>query len=175
MSEKLTKLLTPVVVLFFAAALGVTAATTIGTDIETEGTITADEGGTFGGDVTITATEDSLDGIIMDPNGNYFTVGGDTDLPYFQVDADDMTIFMDADADGTSELTLESGSATFDTACVLVRDLYYCEARSTNPYSCSGAEIGLYFDTDDGEFCFCDGTAWGPVDQSSAAVCASPE
>jgi len=40
MSEKFVKYTTPIVALFFAAALGVTAATTIGTDITTEGALT---------------------------------------------------------------------------------------------------------------------------------------
>ncbi|MCR4274722.1 MAG: hypothetical protein NUW02_01580 [Candidatus Campbellbacteria bacterium] len=51
MSEKITKYLTPVVALFFATALGVTAATTIGTDIVTGGILTVTGTSTLSGNI----------------------------------------------------------------------------------------------------------------------------
>ncbi len=124
MSEKITKFLTPVVALFFAIALGATAATTIGTDIVTEGDLEVTGAATLDGGLTVT------------------------------------------------------GDVTFDVGvngCVLVNNVNYCGAQGSEPYSCSGAGVGMYFDTDDGEFCFCNGTGWGPIDGDSTAQCATPE
>jgi len=54
MSEKLTKFLTPIVALFFATASGVTAATTIGTDIVTGGDLEVTGNSTLTGTLDVT-------------------------------------------------------------------------------------------------------------------------
>lgn len=42
--------------------------------------------------------------------------------------------------------------------------------------TCDAGAAGLvYFDTSDAELCYCNGTAWGPIDAASAADCESPE
>lgn len=54
MSEKLVKFLTPIVALFFATALGVTAATTIGTNIVTGGDLDVTGNSTLTGTLGVT-------------------------------------------------------------------------------------------------------------------------
>lgn len=56
MSEKITKYLTPVVALFFATALGVTASSTIGTDITTGGNLDVTGNTTITGTLGVTGT-----------------------------------------------------------------------------------------------------------------------
>lgn len=78
------KYLSPIVAIFFAVALGVGAATVIGTDIETEGAITAD--GTITA-ATLTAPFVLADALQLSPIGEEFeapvcAVGTDGTLVY---------------------------------------------------------------------------------------------
>lgn len=81
-------------------------------------------------------------------------------------------------SDGGSAMVAAEGgalTATSENGCLEVQGVSYCHAAAYQPYMCSGGGPGLYFDTDDGEFCYCDGTAWGPVDAASSATCTTPE
>lgn len=60
--------------------------------------------------------------------------------------------------------------------CLWLASFRFCGAMNYNPYNCATGAPGQYFDTDDGEICFCDGVGpWAPVDAASSAACTTPE
>ncbi len=74
---------------------------------------------------------------------------------------------------GTSTFT---DQATFEDNCIAVDGVKYCGAQTNFPYTCpGGGDYGQYFDIDDGEFCYCNGTAWAPIDAASLAECSGGE
>ncbi len=93
MNPKLAHYLTPIVALFFATALGVTAATTIGTNIATEGALSA-ASADITGPVTITDQIDSgatqFD-ISLDDDGDY-SANFDLDVTYGSAATADLTV-----------------------------------------------------------------------------------
>lgn len=127
MSEKITKYLTPIVALFFATALGVTAATTIGTDIVTEGIIAA-TGGELTGPLTVSGTENDKSfniSAVFSEGDPIFSAGVDNDGSGSTVELTDttaevntggsMTLYANTDteiygADGGAWLKLLSGA-----------------------------------------------------------------
>ncbi len=80
----------------------------------------------------------------------------------------DITTGGDLTVTGTSTFT---GEATFNNSCIDVDGVNYCGASDSPPYACAAGLYGQYFDLSATAFCFCNGTAWGPIDVASAAEC----
>lgn len=138
MSEKLTKYLTPVVALFFATALGVTAATTVGTDIVTDGNLTVN------GTVTFSSADLlSLPVSVESGSGTTFDTGGDGSNWEFTASGGGNIIFNP----GTGETTLQ-GRVRF-------------VPQTSDPTTCDAGTRGSvgYANVDD-QLCFCNGVSW---------------
>ncbi len=127
--NKYSKWLAPVVFLFFAAALGAGAATTIGTDIVTEGTLTV------GGHALLA---DELLDIYKDDGGAFVRFTGEAG-----------GIIADADI----EIREDGGDG-----CIEISGVLYCGSHNsaTPPYECSGASPGHFHAQDLNIFCYCD-------------------
>lgn len=133
MNQKLVNFLTPIVALFFAAALGVTAATTIGTDITTEGDL----------DVAGSATIGSMELVDVDGFPTIDSPGDTVDLKIDNTGGGDI----DIEASGGGEVTL-NGAVRFPV-------------QTGEPTSCGQPTEGtLAYAANDGQFCFCNGTDW---------------
>lgn len=109
MSEKLTKLLTPIVALFFATALGVTAATTIGTDITTGGDLDVTGNSTLTGTLDVTGTS-TLAGLLTAVGADFsgpvsVTLGDDDSFSITGLDGSEITLECEG---GACELTMVS-------------------------------------------------------------------
>jgi len=105
MSEKLTKLLTPIVALFFATALGVTAATTIGTDITTDGDLTVT------GSTTLSDTLDVTGATTL----GALSVSGDTEFADGGVDAVGFTVNLTGESGANISIGTTYGTADITT------------------------------------------------------------
>jgi len=216
--EKFSKWLSPLVFVFFVAALGVTASTTIGTDITTGGNLDVTGNATVTGTLGVTGATTLSDlltaadadfagpvSVALGPNDEFFVA--DSDGPEegaaVQVSCEEgdceVRLHTAFGSNGGAQLTLtpdevalsfEGGdygyfliNATDGVQIngggfpyVDVSGIRYGSSGGGTPYTCDGGDpVGIYFDTNDGEFCFCDGTAWGPIDQSSAANCTTNE
>lgn len=131
MSEKLTKYLTPVVALFFATALGVTASSTIGTDITTEGEITTP--------VLNVAAGMVISSVLSVPTIN---VIGDTQ---------DMKI----DNTGGGNILIEASAGGEVTLVDRVR----LQPVNSEPIACGAGTTGtIFYNNTNGYLCVCDGT-----------------
>ncbi len=173
MSEKITKFLTPIVVLFFAAALGVTAATTIGTDITTEGDITVDgtttaavlqAGGGEGlwlgfseetGDPTLDIYDPNEEGYDLKINNS---VGGSTIVE----NSSGGNIQINASGGGDVELISSGGKVETETITY---------TPTSSPIDCDETTQGtLGWANGDSQLCVCNGTSYVHV-ASTTELC----
>lgn len=84
-------------------------------------------------------------------------------------------------SDGLLTIGHSTGSVTIDAALAAtigssgegwttMQGVRYGAAATEAPYSCSGGSspVGYYTDTDGPDLCYCNGTAWAPVDGTGA-------
>lgn len=164
MNQKLAHYLTPIVALFFATALGVTASSTIGTDISTGGDLDVtgttttgvllaggwlkifDDGGTPAidttqaeGDIHINNTADGSDGggnIILDAVG-----GGSVRI----------------DASGGGDIQIEPSGGGVTSLSGAVRFV----PQTSGPVACAAGTRGVIaYGNASNQLCFCDGSQY---------------
>lgn len=144
--EKFSRWLTPIVAIFFATALSVTASSTIGTDITTGGDLTVD------GDATFQGSFVALPNSVTSGGGTTFDTAGDGTNWTFT-------------ASGGGNIVLNPGSGE----TILQGRARFAPAEA-EPVACGAGTAGtVVYSSGAHALCVCDGTDYVQVSDTAQA------